>query len=105
VKQFVENTLRPDGLLVIRLIAENSGDLVTSQLIATLWSSHPILILNHNAKIFIIKAKNFFLILFKLLNSFSHKKLNKKFNKNLNSGGTTRIDCTRINNNTNENGI
>jgi hypothetical protein len=37
MKEFVDNTLRPDGLLVIRLVAQNSGDLVTSQLIATLW--------------------------------------------------------------------
>jgi hypothetical protein len=82
VKQFVENTLRPDGLLVIRLIAENSGDLVTSQLIATLWSSHPIIILNLIINEQSKKAKNFFLILFKLLNSFSHKKLHKNLMKN-----------------------
>ncbi|KAL7073576.1 hypothetical protein ACQ4LE_007082 [Meloidogyne hapla] len=40
INGFIENALRPDGLLIIRLISINSGDLITSRLIATLWQDY-----------------------------------------------------------------
>uniref|UniRef100_A0A915DEH4 Innexin n=1 Tax=Ditylenchus dipsaci TaxID=166011 RepID=A0A915DEH4_9BILA len=39
-KKFINRTLRPDGLFLIRLISINSGDLITCQLIATLWCDY-----------------------------------------------------------------
>ncbi|KAH7722327.1 INX-12 protein [Aphelenchoides avenae] len=37
VREFINSTLRPDGLFLIRLIAKNSGDVVTCELIRALW--------------------------------------------------------------------
>lgn len=37
LKMFVERSLRPDGVFVIRLIASNAGDLITTDLILELW--------------------------------------------------------------------
>lgn len=37
VDEFIAENLRPDGLFLIRLIQANSGDLVTYELVRTLW--------------------------------------------------------------------
>lgn len=37
VDEFVAEKLRPDGLFLLRLVQTNSGDVVTCELIATLW--------------------------------------------------------------------
>ncbi|VDK46325.1 unnamed protein product [Gongylonema pulchrum] len=37
IDEFVAETLRPDGLFLLRLVQANSGDIVTCELIATLW--------------------------------------------------------------------
>uniref|UniRef100_A0A914RGE1 Innexin n=1 Tax=Parascaris equorum TaxID=6256 RepID=A0A914RGE1_PAREQ len=37
VDEFISEKLRPDGLFLLRLIQSNSGDIVTCELIATLW--------------------------------------------------------------------
>lgn len=39
-RDFIRRTLRPDGLFLIRLVAKNSGDLVTCQLIENLWRDY-----------------------------------------------------------------
>uniref|UniRef100_A0A914HH86 Innexin n=1 Tax=Globodera rostochiensis TaxID=31243 RepID=A0A914HH86_GLORO len=40
VRDFIERTLRPDGLLLIRMITLNNGDLITFQLVSTLWRDY-----------------------------------------------------------------
>ena len=40
IKDFIKNTLRKDGLFLIRLISKNSGDLVTCDLVAALWKEY-----------------------------------------------------------------
>jgi len=40
IKDFINNTLRKDGLFLIRLISKNSGDLVTCDLIEALWKEY-----------------------------------------------------------------
>jgi hypothetical protein len=40
IKEFVQHTLRKDGLFLIRLISKNSGDLVTCDLVAALWQEY-----------------------------------------------------------------
>ena len=35
--KFVDQTLRSDGVFVLRLIAANSGDLITTDIVAALW--------------------------------------------------------------------
>ncbi|KAI6183066.1 Innexin family-containing protein [Aphelenchoides bicaudatus] len=37
IHRFVTQTIRPDGMFLIRLISSNSGDLVTCELLSTLW--------------------------------------------------------------------
>lgn len=37
VQQFVSENLRPDGVFLVRLVAKNTGDLVTRSLIQALW--------------------------------------------------------------------
>jgi hypothetical protein len=37
LRQFVNKVLRPDGVLVLRLISDNAGDVVTSKLVSGLW--------------------------------------------------------------------
>uniref|UniRef100_A0A1I7XNE6 Innexin n=1 Tax=Heterorhabditis bacteriophora TaxID=37862 RepID=A0A1I7XNE6_HETBA len=37
LQQFVTEKLRPDGVFLIRLIVDNSGDMVTCALLKTLW--------------------------------------------------------------------
>ncbi|CAD5207141.1 unnamed protein product [Bursaphelenchus okinawaensis] len=40
IKNFVRHTLRADGVFLVRLIAKNSGDLVTCELLQTLWKDY-----------------------------------------------------------------
>uniref|UniRef100_A0A7E4UNG9 Innexin n=1 Tax=Panagrellus redivivus TaxID=6233 RepID=A0A7E4UNG9_PANRE len=40
IRDFIKHTLRPDGVFLVRLIATNSGDLVTCDLIAALWKEY-----------------------------------------------------------------
>ncbi|KHN81112.1 Innexin-12 [Toxocara canis] len=37
IDEFVSEKLRPDGLFLLRLIQSNSGDIITCELVATLW--------------------------------------------------------------------
>jgi hypothetical protein len=37
VQRFVDEKLRPDGVFVLRLISDNAGDIVTSEIVAYLW--------------------------------------------------------------------
>ncbi|EFO13646.1 hypothetical protein LOAG_14883 [Loa loa] len=37
IDEFVDEKLRPDGIFLLQLIKANSGDIVTCELIATLW--------------------------------------------------------------------
>ena len=40
VKSFVESYLRNDGLLIIKLVAENSSDIISAELICGLWDHY-----------------------------------------------------------------
>ncbi|KAE9554401.1 hypothetical protein FO519_002393 [Halicephalobus sp. NKZ332] len=40
IKDFINNTLRKDGLFLIRLISKNSGDLITCDLVEALWKEY-----------------------------------------------------------------
>ncbi len=40
VRDFMMDTLKPDGIFLLRLVAANAGDLVCSELLETLWNSY-----------------------------------------------------------------
>ena len=40
VKKFTEHYLRRDGLLIIRLVAKNAGDLIAAELLHGLWLNY-----------------------------------------------------------------